>query len=47
MVHTDALLKSCVMHMLQVCILEGNTMFFLVKWNLYIVYEKAMYFGSC
>ena len=38
MVHIDTVL--CIL--LQVCILNGNAMLLLVKWNLYIAYEKAM-----
>ena len=37
-VHIDSLL--CIL--LQVCILKGNVIFLLVKWNLYIAHEKAM-----
>ena len=49
MVDIEALCKGYLMHMPHLFILKGNTMFFLVKWNLYIVYEKAMQFwvGLC
>ena len=38
MVHIEALFKGYTMRMSHLCILEGKTMFLLVKWNLYIAY---------
>ena len=38
MVHIEALFKGYATHMSHLFILEGNTMFSLVEWNLNIVY---------
>ena len=38
MVHIEALFKGYATHMSHLFILEGKTMFLLVKWNLYIAY---------
>ena len=44
---TEALFKGYVIRMPHVYILKGNAMFYLVKWNLYVAYVKAMLWGFC
>ena len=41
----ETLFKAYVIHMPHLYILKGNAMFYLVKWNLYIAYVKAMLLG--
>ena len=42
--HTVTLFKLYAIYMPALCILIDNPIFLLVKWNLYRVYAKAMYF---
>ncbi len=44
--HTYDLFKLYAIYMPILCILIKNAMFLLVKWNIYIVYLKAMYFNQ-
>ena len=46
-IHKEALFKGYVIRMPHVYILKGNAMFYLVKWNLYVAYVKAMLWGFC